>query len=135
MGLSERLPFWHMEADGLMVFKDGSLGCGWCLQGLDIGCADHGKINSGKSSRRRWDLITGTMLSLRKSNGKRENVDRERKSLLLKRVRFDHCRGNLSVINPVPVLPRNGRVGVSERHLFGVVWNRFILDKNRRFVP
>ena len=45
MGLSDRLPFWHVEADGLMVFKDGSLGCGWCLQGLDIGCVDHGRIN------------------------------------------------------------------------------------------
>ena len=43
--LEDKLPFWHLEDDGLMVYKDGSLGCGFELTGADIDCADNSSIN------------------------------------------------------------------------------------------
>ena len=47
--LAGRLPFWHFEdtpeGETLMVYNDGSLGCGFHLQGADISCADDRQIN------------------------------------------------------------------------------------------
>ena len=43
--LVDQLPFWHLEEDGLMVYQDGSLGCGFRLEGADISCASHDEIN------------------------------------------------------------------------------------------
>ena len=43
--LEDALPFWHPEEDGTMVYRDGSLGCGFRLSGADVGCADNGSIN------------------------------------------------------------------------------------------
>ncbi len=47
MNLSKELPFWHFDvSDDLMVFKDGSLGAGFKLIGLDISCKDTDEINA-----------------------------------------------------------------------------------------
>ena len=43
--LGDALPFWHLEEDGTMVYGDGSLGCGFRLEGHDIGCATEERIN------------------------------------------------------------------------------------------
>ncbi len=39
------MPFWHFEKDGLMVYEDGSLGCGFELKGIDIGTQTNEFIN------------------------------------------------------------------------------------------
>ena len=43
--LADRVPFWHFE-QGLMVYSDGSLGGGYKLSGLDIGCLPAEDINA-----------------------------------------------------------------------------------------
>ena len=43
--LEDALPFWHLEGDGLMVYGDGSLGCGFKLEGIDISCLENQGIN------------------------------------------------------------------------------------------
>src|SRR3990167_8674823 len=43
--LADKLPYWHLHED-YMVFKDGSLGAGFKIQGLDISSASDGVINS-----------------------------------------------------------------------------------------
>ena len=43
--LADPMPFWHLEEDGVMVYQDGSLGCGFRLEGADISCASNGEIN------------------------------------------------------------------------------------------
>ncbi len=43
--LEDILPFWHLENDGFMVYQDGSLGCGFRLEGADISCAENERIN------------------------------------------------------------------------------------------
>ena len=40
------MPFWHLEKDGLMVYADGSLGCGFELRGVDIGTQTNEFINA-----------------------------------------------------------------------------------------
>ena len=42
--LTDQLPFWHLDGD-VMVFKDGSLGAGFKLSGLDIACSSDEEIN------------------------------------------------------------------------------------------
>ena len=42
----DKLPFWHFDDDqGLMVFKDGSLGAGFRLTGYDLNCKTNDQIN------------------------------------------------------------------------------------------
>ena len=48
--LGDALPFWHCEEDGTMVYADDSLGYGFELGGIDIGCAPNESIN-GIASR------------------------------------------------------------------------------------
>ena len=43
--LEDALPFWHLESDGLMVYRDGSLGCGFKLEGADISCLENQGVN------------------------------------------------------------------------------------------
>ena len=43
--LEDVLPFWHLEGDGLMVYGDGSLGCGFKLEGADISCLENQGVN------------------------------------------------------------------------------------------
>ena len=43
--LEDGLPFWHPEDDGLMVYDDGSLGCGFRLVGAATDCAENGSVN------------------------------------------------------------------------------------------
>ena len=43
--LEDALPFWHLESDGLMVYGDGSLGCGFKLEGVDISCLENQGVN------------------------------------------------------------------------------------------
>ena len=46
MNLGSKLPFWHLEEDGIVVYKDGSLGCGFELRGVDIGTQTNEFINA-----------------------------------------------------------------------------------------
>ncbi len=43
--LIDLLPFWHMEDDGIVVFKDGSLGYGLKIEGVDIVSWPNGQVN------------------------------------------------------------------------------------------
>ncbi len=45
VALADRIPFWHFD-QGLMVYSDGSLGGGFKLSGLDIGCLPEEEINT-----------------------------------------------------------------------------------------
>lgn len=47
--ISNLLPFWHFD-DDLMVFKDGSLGGGFKLQGFDLSCKTSDEINEFSKS-------------------------------------------------------------------------------------
>lgn len=42
--LVDKLPFWHFH-DELMIYADGSLGCGYEINGLDISCEEEEKVN------------------------------------------------------------------------------------------
>ena len=42
--LADRIPFWHFDGD-TAVFEDGSLGLGFALDQIDIGCASNDEIN------------------------------------------------------------------------------------------
>ena len=44
--LVDLLPFWHLEDDGLIVFQDGSLGCGFRITGADVESWTNNKINA-----------------------------------------------------------------------------------------
>ena len=43
--LADALPFWSCEEDGVMAYADGSLGCAFDLQGVDIGSVENSTIN------------------------------------------------------------------------------------------
>ena len=47
--LADKLPYWHFDGD-LMVYSDGSLGCGFVLQGKDISSGDASVINDFNQS-------------------------------------------------------------------------------------
>ena len=47
--LADKLPYWHFDGD-LMVYHDGSLGCGFVLQGKDISSGDASVINDFNQS-------------------------------------------------------------------------------------
>ena len=47
--LADKLPYWHFDGD-LMVYHDGSLGCGFVLQGKDISSGDASLINGFNQS-------------------------------------------------------------------------------------
>ena len=49
INLADKLPFWHFDED-LMVYSDGSLGCGFVLTGKDISSAEVSEINSFNQS-------------------------------------------------------------------------------------
>ena len=44
VALADKLPFWHFDGD-ILAFDDGSLGCGFILQGKDISSSDACAIN------------------------------------------------------------------------------------------
>ena len=43
--LIDQLPFWHPDEEGITVYKDGSLGLGFKLEGLDISSSANERLN------------------------------------------------------------------------------------------
>lgn len=60
--LATKLPFWHFNND-LMVYADGSLGCGYEISGLDISCEEEETIN--ELSRKIENLFLSSSEGLR----------------------------------------------------------------------
>ena len=56
--LADKLAFWHFDGD-LMVYTDGSLGCGFVLKGKDISSGDISAINGFNQS------LTNLLLSVK----------------------------------------------------------------------
>ena len=63
--LVERIPLWHFDGD-LAIYRDGSLGAGFCLQAADISCASIDSINglSGQLKNLLKGINEGTKLQI-----------------------------------------------------------------------